>query len=576
MSAEVERIEWNKHWTDSLGVYLENKDLARLRPVLKPYLHGKVADIGCGVNTMYGPEDVVTGVDISPECVRIMTERCPLGTWVVGDVRNTGLPEATYDTVVCCHVLEHFYDQTPILEEMKRICKPDGDIVIVVPRSSKGPDHVHPRWYPAKIEDRIACHLKDPEYAHRARAHWIITGKRTATASIVTIAWSPKTRRLQTMQESVQSFRTETKYPHTWVVVDNGPEKQTEFVSALAPDIHIVNKKLHNPSQSRNMGALATSSDYLAFVDNDVVFYEGWLEESIAILEKYPDRKFIVSLTRCPVMRRKQHQAGYIDEYKLSKFSGSLCWVMKRRSFLEVGRWNETDAAEDVDYSHRASEAGYLFLYRDKPPYVRHIGHRRTREAGDRFVDGVWQKATVKGYGRQVSKCAMIVDHALEFELRVFVETGTHKGDTVKAMLLSNLFTTIYSVDNNAARAHKAKHRFRSFPHIHCAHSDNSVWIPEVLKQIDEPALFWLNAHAAHEQVQKSGTKTLLLDEIRAIAAHRTDHVIIVDGARYYDGSLEDYPGIKQIQELLPSNWNCEVDNDIIRIHRHAHDANAG
>jgi len=563
----MDRIEWDKHWIDSVDIYLRNKDLARLRPVLRTYLHGKIADIGCGVNTIYSPENDITGVDISPECVRIMSERYPFGNWVVGDVRNTGLPEAAYDTVVCSHVLEHFYDQTPIVEEMKRICKPNGNIVIVVPRSSKGPDHVHPKWGPARIEDRIACHLKDAEYVHRARAHWIITGKRTSTVSVVTIAWSPNAARMKVMKESVQSLHSATKYPYTWVVVDNGFEQQTTFINSLSPDVHIINKKLHNPSQSRNMGAFATSSDYIAFVDNDVLFYEGWLEESIAILERYPDRKFIVSLTGCPVMRRPKHQAGEIDEYKLSRFSGSLCWVMKRRSFLEIGRWNETDTSEDVDYSNRAREAGYLFVYRDGPPYVKHLGRRRTRETADRFVDGVWKKPRASSKSVEGKKRAMLVQYSNKFNLRVFVETGTYKGDTVKAMLLSNLFTGIYSVDNDVVRASKANRRFRSFPHIHCAHGDSSVWMPEILKQISEPTLFWLDAHASYEQVQKLGVKTPLLDEIKAIVSHRTDHVIIIDDARYYDGSLKDYPDIKQIKELLPSNWQCEVDNDIIRCH---------
>jgi len=559
------RIDWDRHWKDSVDIYLGNRDLARLRPILKKYLHGKIADIGCGVNTIYRPGDDVTGVDISPECVRIMSERYPFGKWIVGDARNTGLPEAAYDTVVCSHVLEHFWDQTTIIEEMKRICKPDGDIVIAVPRNSNGPDHVHPKWYPSKIEDRIACHLKDATYIHCARAHWIIKGKRTAAAIVVTIAWSPTDHRMTTMKGSVKSFRNATKYPHKWVVVDNGPAGQTEFIKALSPDVHIINKELHNPAQSRNIGAMAAAGDYIAFVDNDARFYERWLEDSIAILEKYPQHKLIVVPTDCPVMRRGKFQAGELDGYKLSKLSGSLCWVMKRRSFMEIGRWNETDTAEDIDYSYRAVGAGYLFLYNGKPPYIKHLAwHNRTRETGDRFVNGNWIHPPANPKTAEGKKRVMLIQYAKRFDLKTFVETGTYKGDTVKTMLLSSLFENIYSVDIDKTRAARAKRRFRSFKFIQCDHGDSAVWLPQVLREINEPALFWLDAHASYEQVLKSGVPTPILDEIRAIVSHRKDHVVLIDDARYYDGNLKDYPTFDQIKSLFPPEWNCKVIGDII------------
>ena len=44
-----------------------------------------------------------------------------------------GVPDETYDVVICSHVLEHVRDDRKALSEMKRILKPDGKIVFLVP-----------------------------------------------------------------------------------------------------------------------------------------------------------------------------------------------------------------------------------------------------------------------------------------------------------------------------------------------------------------------------------------------------------------------------------------------------------
>ena len=177
MNQRIDKQGWERHWTEDVATYESNKDLKRLRPVLRSYMKGKIADIGCGVTNMYKPGDDVTGVDISEECVRIMSERYPFGTWIAADARHTTLPESAFDTVICSHVVEHFWDTTPVIEELKRICKKEGHIIVTVPRNSPGIDHVHPRWYPEKVEDMIARHLRDATYEHRARAHWLVHGK---------------------------------------------------------------------------------------------------------------------------------------------------------------------------------------------------------------------------------------------------------------------------------------------------------------------------------------------------------------------------------------------------------------
>ncbi len=44
-----------------------------------------------------------------------------------------GVPDESYDVIICSHVLEHVRDDRKALSEMKRILKPDGKIIFLVP-----------------------------------------------------------------------------------------------------------------------------------------------------------------------------------------------------------------------------------------------------------------------------------------------------------------------------------------------------------------------------------------------------------------------------------------------------------
>lgn len=177
-----------------------------------------------------------------------------------------------------------------------------------------------------------------------------------------------------------------------------------------------------------------------------------------------------------------------------------------------------------------------------------------------------------------MAKRLVLMEYAKRFGTRAFVETGTYKGDTVKAMLLSQLFTQIWTVDIFPDRARTAKRRFRSFPHIHCDQGDSAQWLPTVLTQIHEPALFWLDAHHSGKQIARTRglVETPILAELEAVLGHSyaQDSVILIDDARYYEEfpkKYPNYPTTEQLSEMVLSKfpaWTFEIQDDIIRTHR--------
>lgn len=55
------------------------------------------------------------------------------------DIQRLPLPDASYDLIVCSHVLEHVPDDRAAMRELRRICSPKGRVVIMVPMNPHAP-----------------------------------------------------------------------------------------------------------------------------------------------------------------------------------------------------------------------------------------------------------------------------------------------------------------------------------------------------------------------------------------------------------------------------------------------------
>ena len=63
-----------------------------------------------------------------------------------------------------------------------------------------------------------------------------------------------------------------------------------------------------------------------------------------------------------------------------------------------------------------------------------------------------------------VVKQSILERYAQQYHLKIFVETGTHRGDMVEAM--KPLFHKIYSIELGDTLFAEAKHRFKRDSHI--------------------------------------------------------------------------------------------------------------
>lgn len=121
-----------------------------LQPLLAGRADERVLDLGCGVSPIARPAPSVVYVDISFQALRRLSRKCPEASFVVADVSRLPFRDSAVSRVVCSEVLEHVEHDTRTLEEMSRVLRPDGRLLISVP--------LHPYYY--TFDDRYVGHYR--------------------------------------------------------------------------------------------------------------------------------------------------------------------------------------------------------------------------------------------------------------------------------------------------------------------------------------------------------------------------------------------------------------------------------
>lgn len=112
---------------------------------------GRVLEVGVGTGLtlpLYHADSRVVGIDLSPEMLTRARRRVDaLGLSRVEaleemDGQRMTFPDGSFDTVVALHVLSVAPDPARLMQEMRRVCAPGGELLIMNHfRSEHGPWH---------------------------------------------------------------------------------------------------------------------------------------------------------------------------------------------------------------------------------------------------------------------------------------------------------------------------------------------------------------------------------------------------------------------------------------------------
>ena len=109
------------------------------------------------------------------------------------------------------------------------------------------------------------------------------------TAPRVTVVSVPR-ERFSFSVRSLRSILEHTDGPYELVVVDGGSPRRVARQLARAAHSHgfplIRMDRYLSPNEARNLGLAAAQTEYIVFVDNDVVVHPGWLSPLVACADE--------------------------------------------------------------------------------------------------------------------------------------------------------------------------------------------------------------------------------------------------------------------------------------------------
>lgn len=166
---------------------------------------------------------------------------------------------------------------------------------------------------------------------------------------------------------------------------------------------------------------------------------------------------------------------------------------------------------------------------------------------------------------------------AQRLKIKTFIETGTYRAGT--ALWASNCgqFNRVITIEGYKKRydGNIATYGLNTLPGLEFVYGDSRTQLPEILKTVSEPAMFWLDAHWIGDSkiayVQRD--ECPLVEELLAINAHPASpsHVILIDDARLfiapppYPHHPEQWPNLHEIEVLLKHHARgIEVKEDVI------------
>lgn len=161
-------------------------------------------------------------------------------------------------------------------------------------------------------------------------------GQRPRATLIVT----PR-ERFGVAKESLESIYAATDEPFDLVYVDGaGPTDLGEWIGAMAAEHgfrHIRTDRFLSPNEARNIGIKASTTDYVVFIDNDVIVAPGWLSRLVQTADE--SGADVVAPLTCQGLPLHQeiHQAGAIVTEDLDSFLATPPGkrIMRETMFLQ-------------------------------------------------------------------------------------------------------------------------------------------------------------------------------------------------------------------------------------------------
>ena len=194
----------------------------------------------------------------------------------------------------------------------------------------------------------------------------------------------------------------------------------------------------------------------------------------------------------------------------------------------------------------------------------------RTNGLLNNYVKPIWTYNQLRrwwGRGRPVPaphgvKLATILHWSDLIGAKTLVETGTYRGDTVRA--LRGRFERLVSIELSPELAKPVAEEHRVFKNVEIVVGDSGATLPQVTATLTTPTVFWLDAHYSAGKTVGEGVVPVYRELAGALAT-TVPHVILIDDMRDFSGA-DGYPTVAELTaHIEAAAYKVFIANDILQ-----------
>jgi len=144
--------EWNEQMVEKYDIetyysassplirYIESRRVYWIIKLLSPQENEKIFEVGCGAGHILQKVDVgqLSGIDLSPKMLSLARRR--LGDNVElkkCNAESIDYSNSLFDKAICSEVLEHTLHPSRVIEEIARVLKPGGMVILSIPNENR-------------------------------------------------------------------------------------------------------------------------------------------------------------------------------------------------------------------------------------------------------------------------------------------------------------------------------------------------------------------------------------------------------------------------------------------------------
>lgn len=147
--------------------------------------------------------------------------------------------------------------------------------------------------------------------------------------------------------------------------------------------------------------------------------------------------------------------------------------------------------------------------------------------------------------------------------LTTLVETGTYRGDST--LWAADIFDRVITIDISDGFLATARDRCKAHTNIEFVLGDSRTALPTVLASLNEPALYWLDAHNDKHLFGVGPNDCPLLEELQAIFGRKLNEAILIDDFHLFARPKLGFPSFDAIKTFARSaGYECYVTQDAI------------